>query len=186
MKMILFTVLVGLFTSFTSFAQTVQEPEFIGEVYLLTSDSTYISLSKTPAAVKAKSGLSAMVPLVGTVKSYMIVKGTQAETRIPAANGLVQFIVRAENNDFDPSGMVSVMPFEVKKKERRVLMNQVSVLRGSSSESLDGLPYKFEKYGEHSYKITLENAQTGEYGIMILENEQSTATFPGFRCFGID
>ena len=186
MKKNLFTFLAGLLISVTAFAQTVKEPEFIGGVYLLTSDSTFVQLTKTPATFKAKGGLSMMVPLAGAVKSYMIVKGTQADIRLAPGDGPVQFIVRAANNDYDPSGMISIMRFEVKKKERRVFMNQVSLLRGTSSESLDGLPYKFEKYGEHSYKITMDSIQPGEYGIMINEGEGTTNSFIGFRCLGID
>ena len=186
-KRIVFIVLALCLSLISSFAQNVKEPDFIGEIYLLTSDSTFISLQKTAATIQAKSnGLSMLVPLATQVKSHMVIKGSKAETRIKKDDNPVQLIVRCKNNDYEATNIISLLPFEVKKKERRYLMNKVSILGGSSVESMEGLPFKFEKYGESSYKIILENMEVGEYGIMVSEGDNSPSSFFGFRCFGID
>lgn len=187
MKKNVFILLACIFMSLTAtFAQSVKEPEFVGEVYLLTSDSTYIPLPKSPAEIKAKGGLSMGIPLLGSVKSYMSVKGTQAETRIKNEGHPIQMIVRCKANDIEPTNLITILSLEVKKKERRILMNKVSILGGSSTELNTGVPFKFEKYGEHSYKITLDALAPGEYGLMISEGEQVTGSFIGLRCLGVD
>lgn len=187
MKKNLFILLACIFVSLSAtFAQSVKEPEFIGEVYLLTSDSTYISLPKSPAEIKAKGGLSMGIPLLGSVKSYMSVKGTQAETRIKNDAQPIQMIIRCKNNDIEPTSLITIIPLEVKKKERQILMNKVSILGGSSNDLNTGVPFKFEKYGENSYKITLDSLQPGEYGLMVSEGEQATGSFIGLRCLGVD
>ena len=178
---------IAVMASSSIFAQNVKEPNFIGEIYLLTSDSTYITLQKTAAKIQAKSnGLSMLVPLASQVKSHLILQGNKAESRIKKDENPIQLIVRCKNNDYEATNIISLLPFEVKKKERRYLMNKVSLLGGSSVESMEGIPYKFEKYGDSSYKIILENIEVGEYGLMVSEGENSPNSFLGFRCFGID
>ena len=46
------------------------------------------------------------------------------------------------------------------------------------------LAYEAEKFGESSYKITI-NLEAGEYGIMTAEQDASAMNF-GFRCFGVE
>lgn len=167
----------------SSVAQSVSEPEFIGEVYLLTSDSTFVKLKKETGGIKAKSGASAFVPMVGAVKSYLTLKGTESETRVAASTEPVQLIIRCEDNDQDPTDLITVMQFEKKKKERRYMMSKVSVLGGASMDGMSGLPYEAQRYGESSYKIVVSGLQTGEYGLMVSAGE--SATF-GIRTFGIE
>jgi len=185
LKKTMFLTLVILFSLVDSFAQNVKEPEFLGEIFLLQANDGFVKLSKEAASIKSKSSGLAVVPLMGSVKSFISIKGPEAEVRVSKESKSIQFIVKCENNSSNPEDLISLVQFEKKKKERRYLMGKTSVLGGSEMEGIVSLPYEAEKFGESSYKITVTGLEPGEYGIF--SSEQSTVgAFYTFRCFGID
>lgn len=148
----------------------VQEPEYIGQVAVLNADSTLTLLEKEPAAMKAKSSKWGFIPVPGAAlldksKCNVVVKGTESPTKLKS--GRLTFIVRAEKNDVDPKTLFGVMQFEVKKKARIFLMAEGGLLSGFESRTnFDGVETKVEKYGSHSYKVTIEDAKPGQYAFV--------------------
>ena len=131
MKKIFSILAIAFFACTTIMAQGIKEPDFLGEVVILNPDSTTTKLFQEQASIKAGGGLGSMVPMIGSIKSYMIVKGKEAKTRLSANNNPIQLIVRCSNNEKDPSSIISLVKFEEKKKERRAFMGKTSLFHGS-------------------------------------------------------
>ncbi|MGM9702477.1 MAG: hypothetical protein ACI3YZ_02855 [Prevotella sp.] len=145
------------------------EPEFIGQVVLINADSTATPLQKEIAKFKTNSSKWGWIPVPGAAlldksKCNIVVKGTESPTKLKG--GRLTFIIRAEKNDADPRTVFGVFMFEVKKKTREFQMAQAGLLSGvESTTNFNTVETKVEKYGDHSYKVTIENAKPGQYGI---------------------
>lgn len=152
---------------------TVEEPEFNGQAVYLTSDSTAVALKKEYGGMSAKVKGSSFIPYAGAfaggVNMYLTVKGPESPNVIPAG-GDVRLVVRVDNNDEDPEGIIRVMNFEVKKKERRIRFMESSLAGGTKTEESESyLTYNAKKYGENCYLITIpqsELQQGCEYGVL--------------------
>lgn len=158
------------------------EPEYIGQVVVVNADSTTTMLQKEPTKIKTKSSMFGMIPVPGTAlldksKCNLTVKGTESPTKLKG--GRLTFIVRVEKNDVDPKTAFGVLHFEVKKKTREFLMAQAGMLSGiESTTNFTNVETKVEKYGSHSYKVTIENVKPGQYGIM--------TDFTNISTFGVE
>ena len=166
-------LLCGLFIliSYTSFAQeTIKEPEFAGEVFILQPDGTHVKLEKENAKIKSKSGLSLIVTGYGTVKVKLNIKGCCSNSNI-SSEGELKMIVRAIDNNMDPLDIIQVFKLEQKKSKRSAELASYGSFNGSSENNLDNLAFNAEKYGENSYLLTINNFERNrEYGIIVKNN----------------
>lgn len=185
MKRIMFIVAL-ISMSLCAFAQQINEPQFIGEVLLVKSNSTAIPLEKMTASIKTKAGASVYLTGIGSVKSRIHVKGLESQVRCSQADGPIVLIVRAANNENDPNSFIRVFNFEQKGNERRAEMSKVNTFAGSSDNNFSYIEYTAEKYGEKSYKLTLEPTAIGEVGVLISNPDRVDEKQIIVRCLGID
>lgn len=127
----LMMAVVMLITCTTSMAQGIQEPEYIGQVALVQSDSSQVVLVKEEAEMKTKTSGFGYIPIPGSSllnkgKTFLRVKGNTSPNKI--AKGEVQLIVRVKDNNEDPKNSIGVFQFETKKKERRFTLAEVGLL----------------------------------------------------------
>ncbi|MBO5250534.1 MAG: hypothetical protein J6B31_00805 [Bacteroidaceae bacterium] len=167
-------------------AQQIAEPQFVGEVLLVKSETTAVSLEKKTATVKTKAGASVYLTGIGSVKSRLHVDGVKSSVRCSQADGPIVLIVRAANNENDPNSFIRVFKFEQKKKERRAELAKVNTLGGSSDNNFDFIEYVGEKYGEKSYKLTLSQVEPCEIGVLISNPDKVDEKQMIVRCLGID
>jgi len=147
MKKVLFLAAL-VCMSICAYAQQIAEPQFVGEVLLVKSETSAVPLEKKTATVKTKAGASLYLTGIGSVKSRLHVEGANSAVRCSQADGPIVLIVRAANNENDPSSFIRVFRFEQKKKERRAELAKVNTLGGSSNNNFDYIEYVGEKYGE--------------------------------------
>ena len=178
MKKLLFILLMCVMASL-SIAQ-VSEPEYVGQVLLLTSDSTTILLDKEAWTTKSKSSHYGMIPIPGSslldkTKMLTIIKGNESKVSVPA--GQVRFIIKASDNNLDPTSILGIYKFEAKKKTRERKTGEVSLLTGASL-SVGGTDVQFKavKYGKSSYLVEAV-LEPGEYAIDIVGNNAMMSTF---------
>ncbi|MDO4756224.1 MAG: hypothetical protein Q4A54_07770, partial [Parabacteroides sp.] len=133
--------------SLCMYAQQINEPQFIGEVLLVKSNSTAIPLEKMSATIKTKAGASVYLTGIGSIKSRIHVNGAQSKVRCSQADGPIVLIVRAANNENDPNSFIRVFNFEQKSNERRAEMSKVNTFAGSSDNNFSYIEYNAEKYG---------------------------------------
>ena len=114
MKKSLLLAVSLLFSLTTIFAQrvTVPEPEFADQTYLLTSDTTYKLLPRETGVIKTKAGASLYLTGIGKVKTRLTLPGKSSNISIPT--GQVRLIIKAANNDTDPSSFINI--FRVSRK----------------------------------------------------------------------
>ena len=161
------------------YAQTV-EPEFIGQVMVLNSDSTTILLQKEQAAMKASTTNFGLIPIPGSglldkSKTNLVVKGK--ESKVTLNPGRVTLIIRAENNNVDPKSVMGIFQFDVKKGKRQFKVTEGSMVGGyDTTISFNTVQYEAKKYGEHSYLVIIENAEPGQYGI-VMNDISNISTF---------
>ena len=166
------TVLFYIMTivTLTVSAQSVTEPEFIGQVAVVNADSTTTLLQKENVTMKANSTKFGLIPVPGSglfdkSKVNMVAKGAESKTSLQ--KGRLTFIVRAENNNIEPSNVFRIFQFEVKKKNRQFQMAQASLLGGVESDvSFNNVSYEVKKYGTSSFLVVIMDAEPGEYGII--------------------
>lgn len=165
----LMMAVVMLITCTTSMAQGIQEPEYIGQVALVQSDSSQVVLVKEEAEMKTKTSGFGYIPIPGSSlldkgKTFLRVKGESSPNKV--AKGKVQFVVRVKDHNEDPKTTIGVFQFEAKKKERRFMLAEVGVLSGlKATTSFNTVAYEVEKFGESSFLVTISDAAPGEYGV---------------------
>lgn len=161
----------------------VNEPEFIGESYLLKSDRTVVQLDKefgdfTSGVSWSSNSWNAL---------SLVVAGGAAKTRGNASEPL-QLVVRAVDNNSDPLTIISIFKFNAKKKKRSVLISKDNsgTLLKSRTNSKDLVRFSGKKYGTSSYLITLEDLKAGEYGIVVSNPNTRDEKRVVVSCFGVD
>lgn len=119
----LMMAVVMLITCTTSMAQGIQEPEYIGQVALVQSDSSQVVLVKEEAEMKTKTSGFGYIPIPGSSllnkgKTFLRVKGDTSPNKI--AKGEVQLIVRVKDNNEDPKNSIGVFQFETKEERAQI------------------------------------------------------------------
>ena len=185
MKKVLFLAAL-VCMSICVYAQQIAEPQFVGEVLLVKSETSAIPLEKKTATVKTKAGASVYLTGIGSVKSRIHVEGVASSVRCSQADGPIVLIVRAANNENDPNSFIRVFKFEQKKKERRAELAKLNTLGGSSDNNFDYIEYVGEKYGEKSYKLTLNQVEPCEIGVIISNPDKVDEKQMIVRCLGVD
>ena len=149
-----------------TFAQNVQEPEFIGESMVLKSDNSTQLLEKHTIQTRSASNVSMIITGIGSVKSKLQIDGCCSATKLKSADN-IQFIVRAVDNNTDPMAIVKIFKFDSSKKYRRAEMASTNNWGTTKTNKLAYLNFTAKKYGVNSYLITLKDKPAGEYGITI-------------------
>lgn len=162
-KYILF-ILLSMTLSLSAYGQiTIEEPEYIGEAVLVTSNETGVPLDKGYGEIKSTVSLKSNSWDV----RKLYVKGGVAECR--TKSGEVKFIVRANDNNSDPMSLITIYKMAAKKKERSVALSvdhSDNPFVSSKTYSKDKVKFQGAKYGNSSYLITTK-LDAGEYGIII-------------------
>lgn len=178
----LWVLVLSLFSSLSVMAQD-NEPEFVGEAYLMDGQGDYKQLDKEMAAYtrgisfKANSwdALSLEVP------------GEKAQLRIPQGQTL-QLVVRAVDNNSDPLSIVSIYRLQSKRKKRKTILseNNAGTLMKSRTHTKNLVAFQGKKYGKCSYLLTINNIEKGEYGIVVLNPNNVDEKRVIVSCFGVD
>lgn len=159
--------LMFLATIAVSAQEQVEEPTFVGEAFVIDSNNTIVDLEKEQVQWKTRAGASVYLTGIGKVKTKIQVPGCCSGVNINA-NGEIRLVVRAVDNETDPLSIIQVFKFDQKKKKRLAELASVGTFSGGSSNNLEYLKYKAEKYGESSYLLIIKNYEKGaEYGVIV-------------------
>ena len=161
----------------------VNEPEFIGDAFILNADNQCIPLDKSLASytqgVSFKSNSWNALSLE--------ISGAKADTRV--ANGqTVTIIIKADNNSYDPLSCITIYRLSSKAKKRTVLLASEGdgVITKSKTHSKDLMYFNGKKYGSSSYLLQLSDIKPGEYGILIHNPNNRDERRAVVACFGVD
>lgn len=164
-KKLLSTLSIAIF-AVTLSAQTIEEPEFIGETLLVKSDNSTTPLEKQLTQNRTVASTGLILSGIGKVRQQIQIEGCCANVKI-GKNDDVKFIIRSVDNNTDPLSIIRVFKLEQKKKYRRAEIGSISSLGSSKSNNLEYVTFTGKKYGTSSYIIKLNNLEPGEYGITI-------------------
>lgn len=168
MKRLLFSLVASAVALGSAHAQKMTEPEYVGQVNYVGTDSTVTLLEVENTEMKTKSNGLGFVPVAGMFlskgQSYLVIKGAKSKTKLSGDN--VTLIARVKENDEDPKSKIGIIKFEPKKKERRYLMAEAGLLSMKNKTAYSDFKFDAKKFGKASYLIKVEKLEPGEYGII--------------------
>lgn len=176
------TLIFALLNNLSALAQE-NEPDFIGEAYILKSDNSYEQLDKEIGDFTSGMSFSSNS---WNALSLEIQRG-KSQTRFPTGEPL-NLIVRALNNNSDPLSIIRIYKFKAKKNKRTIVLsedNKGTVMK-SRTHSKDMVRFNGKRYGSSSYLITLKNLKPGEYGIIVSNPNSKDEKRAIVSCFAID
>lgn len=165
--------------------ENAQEPEFIGEAFILNQDQTITELEKETVQIKTRAGVSVYIAGIGKVKSKIEIAGCCSGSRLSTTKDL-KIVVKAVDNRTDPLSIIQVFKLDSKKKKRLAEMASYGTFSGGSDNNLDFLKFKGSKYGESSYILTVKTIESGEYGITVKNPNNVDEKNIVVSTFGID
>ncbi|APG65896.1 hypothetical protein LPB136_11190 [Tenacibaculum todarodis] len=161
-----FLIVLFLISILTYSQEKIQEPNFIGEAFILKSDNTPLVMEKQNVKLRTGAGFSIALVTVAKTKTKIRVEGC-CSTAIYNPENEIKIVVRAVDNETDPMSIVNIFKFKRKKKKRLAELASYGIW-SSSTNNLDLLKFKGEKYGEKSYLLTINKFdRDSEYGIIV-------------------
>ena len=179
-KITLLFVMLFTMSTFCSFAQEVQEPDFIGEA-LLVKDQTNVPLDKEYA--RFKTGISMAHNSWNALSLYIDGKVANCRTK----EGTINIIVKAADNNSDPMAVIIIYKLKSKKNRTVTLSadNSDQLFHASKTFTKDMMKFSGKRYGASSYLIST-NLQAGEYAIMVKNPNNVDEKSAVVSCIGID
>jgi len=101
-------------------------------------------------------------------KKRLVLDGCCATVK--TAQGEISLIVRAAENNSDPTSIIQVFKFDTKKKERSAEFASIDAWGAVSSGNMQLVSFTGKKFGTSSYLITISNISSGEYGVIVNPN----------------
>ncbi len=145
-------------------AQTL-EPEFEGEVVGVFPDGSSRKLEKHNVRIRTGAGVYIAGFAASKSKTKVVIDGDRAATRFEG-DAPVELIIRAQDNKADPMSIVRIFRLKSTKKNRSAVIAATGSF-SVNSNTMEFLPFTATKYGESSYRLTLDERPTGEYGITV-------------------
>lgn len=167
MKKLLLSVIALALVTLNINAQTVEEPDFIGECILVRSDNTTTPLEKHLSKERTVASTGLILSGIGKVRKQIQIDGCCSNVTF-GQNDDVTIIVRNNDNLSDPLSVIKVFKFESKKKYRRADLASVSSFGSSKNNNLEYVSFSGKKYGSSSYLLKLNHVEPGEYAIIIV------------------
>ncbi len=167
MKKLFFLLAFGVLLSGSMNLVTAQnyEPEFEGEVVGIFPDGTTRKLEKHNVRITTGAGVYIAGFAASKQKTKVVIDGGQAGVRFDGSQP-IEIIVRAKDNKADPMSIVRIFRMKSSNKNRSAVIAAVGSF-SVSSNTMEYLPFSAAKYGESSYRLTLDKRPTGEYGIIV-------------------
>lgn len=168
--------------AFNTNAQTIPTPEFKNKVMFVDGNSTLVELDKTDLSsnLHTNMGGHSEVNLVANGKGSSVAHaGSTTET----------YVVKIEPG-IDPQTVVELFVFEVTKKNRRILVAEMSMGKDKNVE-LTKAKITFKKLADGVYAITpTAQLEAGEYCFLVnrpnisIMGAASTQSLIGY-CFSV-
>ena len=178
---VVFLVLLGIYIIYPN------EPEFINSYCILTSESSLEVLPKEIGTINIYqnkvSKLSNIVDKVSPAQSVamdsipstnamdIVLKGPHSSYVIPKDMKTISLVIRAKDNESDPTEHYRIVRFNVSKKDRCIQWMEFSPTLFSSKKAQKSGYVNFiaHQYGSQSYTLTFPEYEMipGEYGIFL-------------------
>ena len=173
-KTILFSLFVSILLSFKS---EYQKPQYTNEAFIIINNET-----KEMAKESGKFGLAGF----GVYQYKLDLTGPKSPLQISKDSiQQLKFIVKVPSQEINPDTYLTVMRFELKKKNklRRIMSEPVASPYHADTDgdfNLDvgqEFSFKSEKYEDDYVIITLQNPGIGEYTLFNANKTNSFYTF---------
>jgi hypothetical protein len=155
-----------------------QEPQYVNQFFFLDSSTgKLMPLERENANMKAKAKAFG----IGGSSSFYEIKGGKSNVRFKAGKPM-EFIVRGIPRQVDPSQMIQMVQFDIKKGKRRWQFGGSGAFGTNAGTTFEegAIMFNATPYGKESLKLSPgEPLKPGEYGISATMGQQ-------YFCFGVD
>ncbi len=165
MKKLLFLMAFAALTWGGAVTAQTLEPEFEGEVVGVFPDGSSRKLEKHNVRIRTGAGVYIAGFAASKSKTKVVIDGDRAATRFEG-DAPIELIIRAQDNKADPMSIVRIFRLKGTKKNRSAVIAATGSF-SVNSNTMEFLPFTATKYGESSYRLTLDERPTGEYGITV-------------------
>ena len=162
------------------YAQTIQEPDFIGGVVCVNSDSSTVPLNKEFGELR--SGTSWKYNSWNALSLY--VDGATSSLTLKSGRNI--FLIKVADNNLDPSYTITLLRFDRKSSSRRAVLSldNSGTIMASKTISDYKVMFDAQKYGKSSYLISVF-LEKGEYGVVLAKPDGTIDEHPIVHCFTI-
>lgn len=179
MKKLLFIISACVLFLVNGLSQTMSVPEFNNEVLFVNDNNTLSKLEKTAIIYHFTPGV------LSAAKTYYQASGCCSGISLSGKPN-EQFIIKVAVG-IDPESLFTLVKFESNNRQRRILINKVSIktaMQGTNKVELPKVPLTVKKIGDGIYLLSPQEQLTdGEYGF--LKNRQGfDADFFAY-CFSV-
>jgi hypothetical protein len=164
MKFFFSSVILFLLTiSVRAQISNIPEPEFVGQAVVINIDDKPEVLESSRLQVDSDLKLFS---LKTKYKFWLEIQGCCSQTKLSKSNTPVKFIVKAENNNQDPTALYQIVKLEKDKTKRKLLVSTMS-MKGAKANQESFITFFGKKYGNSSYLISASIPEPGEYGLLV-------------------
>jgi hypothetical protein len=157
--------LIFFVTALSMDAQNINitEPEFVGQAILINIDEKPEVLESSRLQVDSDLKLFSFKT---NYKFWLEIQGCCSKTILNKSNTPIKFIVKAENNNQDPTALYQIVKLEKDKTKRKLLVSTMS-LKGAKTNQESFINFYGKKFGSTSYLLSASIAEPGEYGLVL-------------------
>jgi hypothetical protein len=152
-----------MFITSLSFAQ-VNEPEFLGDVYLLNDSSTII-LGRENANLNTKAELGLAMLGVVSIKTKLVIPNSESPTKMKKGN--VEFIIKTKDNNINPLDIIRIVKLKSTSNKRLAELSSIGTFSGVTDGKEEKINFIGKKYGQSSYRIKVNIELDGEYCFIV-------------------
>ena len=157
-----------MFVSLFSYSQelsikSIPEPEFSGQALIINSEDKVEALESSRLQVDSDLKLFSVKT---KYKFWLEISGCCSQTILNKSVSPIKFIVKADNNNADPTTVYQIVKLEKDKSKRKLLTSTMS-MKGIKNNQDGFIPFYGKKYGTSSYLLSATIPEPGEYGLLI-------------------
>lgn len=154
-----------MFLTVSVYAQisNIPEPEFVGQAVVINIDNKSEVLESS--RLQAGSDLK-LLSMKTKYEFWLEIQGCCSQTILSKSNSPINFIIKAENNNQDPTALYQIVKLEKDKTKRKLLVSTMS-MKGAKVNQDNFIVFFGKKYGNSSYLISASIPEPGEYGLLI-------------------
>lgn len=138
-------------------AISIEEPEFEQEAILVINETEGIPLEIEHSKLRATANVGMALLGVPKGSEYYQLEGPESPVTLDASayNHDLHIIISWSDNKRSPKRLFQIIPLEIQKKRRIYNVAKLTAFKGTVAADQGYVNFNAEKYGDHSYLITI-------------------------------
>ncbi len=159
--LILIATFVGNAQTINPSAITIEEPEFEQEAILVISETEGLPIDVEHSKLRATANVGLAMLGVAKGSQYYQIEGPASPVTLDASayDKDLHIIISWADNKRSPKRLFQIIPLEIQKNRRIYNVAKLTAFKGTVAADQGYVNFTAEKYGEHSYLITIPSEE---------------------------